>query len=190
MSNNNETICSAEVGSDDLFEKSGNRDLNVYMYDNYNGSDNFIVIYGYSVISYKKHIYYDNQTTCPVSQTSESRYHETIEPLTTTTSNHLAYRLSGGTIQTKDLPSNISAVSCQIFDKSIANTKSYMCYTYTKNTSTGSFNYRVIGVIDMKSGDNKEWQVNDDDSRLSGFNHFNNAAIGIISKEMLKGEAE
>ncbi|MBF0517425.1 MAG: hypothetical protein HQK97_09970, partial [Nitrospirae bacterium] len=84
----------------------------------------------------------------------------------------IAYKIKGGFVIKTNLTGDIRAVSCQI-------NNGYMAYTYC-TFNNGAFSSRTIGMVNIETGALNEWEIDDQDDRLSGFQHVHHAAIGIL----------
>ncbi|MBF0568704.1 MAG: hypothetical protein HQK95_07525 [Nitrospirae bacterium] len=155
------------IGESHKATKSGYRDIHVTAFDNMNGADYFIIIYK------KSYVYFSessdtpnvNDGTIPTPITSQIS-----KP--TVTSYYIAYKTKDGGLIKAGLAGDIAATSCQI-------NNGYMAYTYC-TFENGAFVARTIGMIDIATGTKNEWETDDNDARLSGFQHDHHAAIGIL----------
>ncbi|MBF0555138.1 MAG: hypothetical protein HQK96_11385 [Nitrospirae bacterium] len=155
------------IGERHKATKSGYRDIHVTAFDNMNGADYFIIIYN------KSYVYFSessdtpnvNDGTIPTPITSQIS-----QP--TVSSYYIAYKTKDGNLIKAALAGDIAAASCQI-------NNGYMAYTYCI-FENGAFVARTIGMIDIATGTKNEWETDDNDARLSGFQHLHHAAIGIL----------
>ncbi|MEO5361975.1 MAG: hypothetical protein H7843_16295 [Nitrospirota bacterium] len=156
------------IGEKHEASKKGYRDIHVMAFDNRDGANNFIIIYKKSYINYLD----SNDTPNVNDGTIPTPVVKHINDPTVTTY-HIAYKTKAvGLIKADISGGDIRTASCQI-------NKGYMAYTYT-TWSNNLFASRTIGIINMTNGSKKEWQQQDDNDELKGFNHFNAAAIGIL----------
>ncbi|MBF0316784.1 MAG: hypothetical protein HQL04_01295 [Nitrospirae bacterium] len=144
-------------------ENKGARELHVMMYDNVSADETFIVFYTYTELTAMAEGYYEPGVMIASHSSSSS-----------TTLYKMAYRLKGGGLTKILLASgstSVGAVSCQIH-------KDLIAYTY-RLYENGTFQHRIIGVIDIASGRRDEFLSHDDEAKLAGFPLSGLAAIGL-----------
>ncbi|KJU83822.1 hypothetical protein MBAV_003982 [Candidatus Magnetobacterium bavaricum] len=144
-------------------QNKGTRELHVLMYDNINADETFIVFYTYTELNVTAEGYYEPGVMIVHQSTnSANTYYK------------MAYRLKGGGVTKVVLTSgtnSINAVSCQIY-------KGLIAYTY-RLYENNIFKHRVIGIINIASGQRDEFLSYDDEPQLAGFPLSGLAAIGM-----------
>ncbi|MBF0345275.1 MAG: hypothetical protein HQL06_13730 [Nitrospirae bacterium] len=150
-------------------ENTGDRDLHVMMYDNLEADDTFIVFYMFNNSTVRLEGYYEPGIMAVNNRANES-----------TTHYMMAYRLKGSELKKRRLASlsqdgaattSIDAVSCQIH-------RGYIVYTY-RLYAKGVFKHRVIGIININSGQEDEFISYDKEPKLVDFRLSGLAAIGL-----------
>ncbi|MBF0488462.1 MAG: hypothetical protein HQK98_09900 [Nitrospirae bacterium] len=150
--------------------QSGDRDIHVEALDNYDGANNFIVMYRYT-----KGIKTSGLTLIP--NTNDGTTPELQPPVVTgdagKVTRFIAYQTkAGGLVKIPLGTGDFRHCTCQM-------NALFICYSY--NIFSGNqFSQRIIGLISIPNGAKKEFTLNDDDVNLKDFAHFHAAAVGIL----------
>ncbi|MEO5361081.1 MAG: hypothetical protein H7843_11645 [Nitrospirota bacterium] len=164
---NNVRMWPISVGERHEAGKEGYRDIHVMAFDNMDGANNFIIIYQ------KSYVYFMESSDTPTVNDGtipDPVIRHISNP--TVTTYYIVYRIKNSGLIKKTLSGAIRAASCQI-------NNGYMAYTYC-SFHNDTFSSRTIGMVDIETGGQQEWQIDDKDDRLSGFQHLHHAAIGIL----------
>jgi hypothetical protein len=156
-----------QIGGKQEATKIGSRNLHVTAFDNYDGANNYILMYKKDTLYYRSTNEWSNVNdgTAPVYTTT------TVNDDTETT-HYIAYKIKDKSIVKSSKVGDYRVHSCQIHN-------GIMAYTYGVYTNS-IFNHRVVGIINMTTGASKELELDDKDIRLDDFAHVHHAAIGLM----------